>query len=123
MDGKEENILTQGGIPGKREREEMAKERRRVDGVLTKEEIAYVQSMASVAPGAFGLAQVKQEGYIFQYDGNITCDGLGSELSEKLRATNLPWYFRFLPIDIEKILEDFWFSALIAGETSRNKDG
>lgn len=64
-----------------------------------------------------GLAMLKQQGYLMDYEGN-GCPALSEEFDEHFRKMALPWYLRMFEKKIHSIAREFWDNALI--ETVRN---
>ena len=59
-----------------------------------------------------GLAQVKREGWLFDFEGG-TCPAMNNALHKKLSGLHIPWYLVPFKKLIYNIATGFWNSALI----------
>ena len=58
----------------------------------------------------FGLASVKQEGYVSEYDGGKSYDAKMAEFFLFLQDVKKPWFYRLFKKSIDSMLEKAWMA-------------
>ena len=68
-----------------------------------------------------GLAPLKPEGYIIDYDGGDGCPSFSYAFDSKLAKLHIPWYLQPLSRYIQDIAESYWNAALLEQSKGAHK--
>lgn len=62
----------------------------------------------------FGLAQIKRQGWCYDYDTGVDFDPLTKQLNERLKAQKYGWGMRWFKGIFNAIYKKAWINALSA---------